>query len=251
MKILLAEDNPINQKVAARLLEKWGHKVAAAGNGREALEAMDRVHFDLAVMDVDMPVMDGLQAVRELREKEKTTGAHLPVIALTAHAMKGDKERCLAAGMDAYVPKPVQVKELYDAIEQLTAGCKPDIPARCAPAAHGTVFDRARALEYVSGSEELLAEIAAVFLEHAPKILAEAHMAIASRDPKMLERAAHTLKGSVSMFGAEAAREAAQELECLGRAGTVDGADAMYATLEGEVARLCAALAEISDSARA
>ena len=117
MRVLLAEDNAVNQKLASRLLEKRGHTVVVAGNGRQALEALERQPFDLVLMDVSMPEMDGLEATRAIRAAEKTTGAHVPIIAMTAHAMKGDRERCLDAGMDGYVSKPVQAQELFDAAE--------------------------------------------------------------------------------------------------------------------------------------
>ncbi len=116
LRILVAEDNPINQMLAVRILEKAGHSVAVAGNGEEALTAVAREPFDLVLMDVQMPVMDGFEATALLRQQERKTGRRLPVLAMTAHAMKGDRERCLKAGMDGYVAKPVQKQELFDAI---------------------------------------------------------------------------------------------------------------------------------------
>ena len=117
LRVLLAEDNPVNQKLESRLMEKRGHRVVVVGNGREALEALEKQTFDVVVMDVSMPEMDGFEAAAAIRAKENGTGSHLPIIAMTAHAMKGDRERCLAAGMDGYVSKPVQVKELLQAVE--------------------------------------------------------------------------------------------------------------------------------------
>jgi len=117
LRILLAEDNAVNQKLASRLLEKRGHTVAVASNGREALKVLEKQRFDLVLMDVSMPEMDGLEATRAIRTAERTTGAHLPILAMTAHAMKGDRERCLDAGMDGYVSKPVQAQELFEAAE--------------------------------------------------------------------------------------------------------------------------------------
>src|SRR6202022_1826283 len=118
LQILLVEDNAVNRVLAVRLLEKRGHTVAVAGNGKEALAALEKQAFDLVLMDVQMPEMDGFEATAALREKEKTTGIHLPIIAMTAHAMKGDRERCLAAGMDGYLSKPFQTEELFEAIEK-------------------------------------------------------------------------------------------------------------------------------------
>jgi PAS domain S-box-containing protein len=118
LRVLLAEDSLVNQKLAVRLLEKWGHQVAVANTGREALDALEKHRFDLVLMDVQMPEMDGFEATAALRERERGTGNHVPVIAMTAHAMKGDRERCLEAGMDAYVSKPIRPQEFFDAIEQ-------------------------------------------------------------------------------------------------------------------------------------
>jgi len=119
LKILLAEDNAVNQKLVSRILKKSGHEVAVAADGRQALEALNNDHFDLVLMDIQMPEMDGFEATGQLRRLEEKTGAHLPVIALTAHAMEGDQERCLAAGMDAYVSKPVKVDTLLETIYRL------------------------------------------------------------------------------------------------------------------------------------
>jgi CheY-like chemotaxis protein len=125
LRLLLAEDNPINQRLAVRLLEKRGHSATLVSTGREALEAIDRESFDLVLMDVQMPDMDGLEATRALRARENGTGRHLPIVAMTAHAMKGDSERCLAAGMDAYLSKPIGARELFETIENLMS---PSLP---------------------------------------------------------------------------------------------------------------------------
>jgi len=119
LRILLAEDNPVNQKLASRLIEKRGHGVVVAGNGREALEALKREKFDVVVMDVQMPEVDGLEATAAIRAGESGTGNHIPIIALTAHAMTGDRERCLTAGMDAYLSKPIRAAELFEVIESI------------------------------------------------------------------------------------------------------------------------------------
>jgi CheY-like chemotaxis protein len=119
LHILLAEDNAVNQKFAARLLEKHGHTVTVTSNGHQALAALDEENYDVVLMDVQMPEMDGFEATSAIRVKESRTGAHIPIIAMTAHAMTGDRERCLAAGMDGYVSKPIHAKELFEAIETL------------------------------------------------------------------------------------------------------------------------------------
>ena len=120
MHILIAEDNPINQKLAVRLLQKQGYTSAVANNGREAVEAWARQPFDAILMDMMMPEMDGLEATMAIREREKTTGTHIPIIAITANAMVGDREKCLAAGMDEYISKPVDVTKLYEVLHRLT-----------------------------------------------------------------------------------------------------------------------------------
>jgi two-component system sensor histidine kinase/response regulator len=116
--ILLAEDNVINQKLAVRILEQRGHKVTVANNGREALEALDKAEFDVVLMDVQMPEMDGFQATAALRARERETKRHLPVVAMTAHAMAGDREKCLMAGMDDYVAKPLKPVDLFQTLER-------------------------------------------------------------------------------------------------------------------------------------
>ncbi|MCR4396273.1 MAG: response regulator, partial [Candidatus Saccharicenans sp.] len=130
--ILLAEDNPVNQKVAIHLLQKKGHRVTVAENGRQALEFLEKEKFDLVLMDVQMPEMDGFEATRQIRQQEKASGEHLPIVAMTAHAMKGDREKCLEAGMDDYVAKPLYPEQLYRAIERAIA-LKQDIGKRESP----------------------------------------------------------------------------------------------------------------------
>jgi CheY-like chemotaxis protein len=122
LRILLAEDNAVNQKLGVRLLEKRGHSVVVVSTGTEALRQLGENRFDAVLMDVQMPEMDGLEATRSIRQREAETGGHVPIIAMTAHAMKGDRERCLAIGMDAYISKPIQPAELYETVDRLTNG---------------------------------------------------------------------------------------------------------------------------------
>lgn len=125
LRVLLAEDNVVNQRLAARLLEKQGHMVVIAGDGVKALEALERDHFDVVLMDVQMPVMDGVEATAAIREKEKASGDHIPIVAMTAHAMAGDRQRFLESGMDGYVSKPVHSHELFEAIETVLSPAAP------------------------------------------------------------------------------------------------------------------------------
>jgi PAS domain S-box-containing protein len=224
LRVLLAEDGVVNQRVAVGLLALWGHTAVVAGNGREALAALEREPFDLVLMDVQMPEVDGFEATAAIRAREAGTGRHVPIIAMTAHAMKGDRERCLAAGMDGYVAKPVQPAELLQALGQF---------APAAPA-----LDRAALLARVGGDAQLLREIAGLFLEEYPRQLAEARAAVEGGDAHRLSRAAHALKGSVANFKAEAALAAALRLETLARTADLAGAADAYAALEGELARL-------------
>jgi CheY-like chemotaxis protein len=243
LRVLLAEDNAVNQRLAVRLLEKRGHRVALVGNGREALAALDREPFDAVLMDVQMPEMDGFEATAAIRQREKATGGHLTVIAMTAHAMKGDRERCLEAGMDGYVAKPLRSEELFAVLEGLVpaAGGPDPAPAGPGPAA----FDPAAALKRVGGDAELLRELAGVFLDECPNLLAEVGRAVAARDGPRLQMAAHAIKGSAGTFSAGAAQDAAWRLEQIGRDGDWAGADAAWGALEGAVGRLRLALAEL------
>ena len=246
LRILLAEDNAVNQRLTVCLLEKAGHTVAVASNGHEALAALAEQRFDLMLMDVQMPELDGLRTTAAIREKEAETGAHLPIIAMTAHTMKGDRDRCLAAGMDGFVSKPIQAEELFEAIQCLVPLADQRAAPRPAPRGAGGVFDKATALGQTGGDEELLMEIAELFFESSPRLLSEIRAAIARGDGPALERTAHTLKGSISNFGAQAAYEAAVKLEKLGHENNLSQAEEAVMILEEEIERLKSALAALN-----
>jgi PAS domain S-box-containing protein len=248
--LLLAEDNTVNQRLAVRLLEKQGHTVVVAGNGREALALVlgDRKPakpFDLVLMDVQMPMMDGLEATVLIRAAEKETGRHIPIIALTAHAMKGDRERCLAAGMDGYVTKPIQTGELQRAIVTLMPGAiaEPNEPVREEPIEG--VIDRNVALAYVGGDGDLLQELIGLFLKECPGWMNEIRAALANGDALRLKRTAHSLKGSMAVFGAQSAIAAALTLETMGQSRDLTNGEAAYTALEQQLARLKPALSEV------
>ena len=193
----------------SRRLQKRGHTVVVAGNGREALAAFEREAFDLVLMDVQMPEMDGFEATAAIRRaRDRRPGGHVPIVAMTAHAMKGDRERCLAAGMDAYVSKPLRVDELFEAIARLVPAAERRRPRRRAPAPAAderpaeAVFDPAAALARVEGDRELLRKMIGLFFAQAEKLLPEIRGAGERGDGKALERAAHKLKGSMGSFGA-------------------------------------------------
>jgi PAS domain S-box-containing protein len=246
LHILLVEDNPVNQRLAVRLLEKRGHAVVVANNGKEALAMLAKESFALVLMDVQMPEMDGFTATKIIRQQEESTGAHIPIVALTAHAMRGDRERCLAAGMDAYLSKPLQAQQMFEVLEQLAPrsvsapqvageGTKEEDP--------GAIFDQDAALARVEGDHDLLREIVGLFLLETPELQAAIRDSIARGDGKALEQAAHSVKGAVSSFGAHAAREAALRLEVLGRDGDLTQAMFACAELDREIAHLTRALA--------
>ena len=241
LRVLLAEDNIVNQHLAVRLLNKRGIKSFVVGDGREAVAALESQRFDLVLMDVQMPEMDGFEATAAIRAREAQTGVHLPIIAMTAHAMKGDRERCLAAGMDAYVAKPIRPEELFEAIDAVTgvSGSRSEQPA---PAAVGDVLDEAAALAQMDGDAELLAEMARVLLQDCPNQLATIRAAITHGDSKLVERAAHKLKGSLGIFGAKQAFEAALRLETMAGGGDLAQAEETFAVLEAALKRLTPAL---------
>ncbi len=248
-RVLLAEDNPVNQTLAVRLLEKRGHAVVVAANGREALEALRQQEFDVVLMDVQMPEMDGFEATAMIRAEEKRTGRHMPVIAMTAHAMKGDRERCLEAGMDDYVSKPINPEQLFDTLERLVADPAPGVEAAGAdgPARAESLIDMTSLLARVGGDRNLLAEMAGLFLEELPRSLSAIREAISESDAKNLERAAHILKGSVGNFEAKGAFDAALHLETVARNGDLLDASGACRKLIDELDRLRPVLATLGN----
>jgi PAS domain S-box-containing protein len=245
LRILLVEDNRVNQRVGVALLEKQGHTVVLAGNGREALAALESASFDVVLMDVQMPEMDGFEATAALRQREAGTGQYLPIIALTAHAMKGDRERCLAAGMDGYVSKPLRAGELLHAIREVLPDA-PIEPTRTLQRQTVSSFDAGAALERLGGNAELLLEIASLFRQEGPRLLREIDDALECGDARRARKAAHSLKGSAGLFAAEGLAEAAVELEQRGEAGDLTGSRAVFPRLSGQVEALCAALNDLA-----
>ncbi len=246
LQVLVAEDNQVNQLVATRILQKLGHQATVVSNGREAFAAFRAGKFDLIAMDVQMPEMDGLDATGAIRAWEKTTGTHIPIIAMTAHAMKGDRERCLAAGMDGYTSKPIRIEELERAIAQvISPPSSAKVPVSEVDQTDGPI-DHAAFLAGVDGNRRVLRELVRLFLADCPRRLAEIKQAIRRRDAGALGRAAHTLKGSVGNFAAKNAFAAAQRLEVMGRDADLDNAGKACVTLESELALLSEALRKFS-----
>ena len=269
-RVLLVEDNEINRRVAVGLLRSRGHQVVLAENGQEAVETLADQEFDVVLMDMQMPVMDGYEATAAIRHREHQTGGHIPIVAMTAEALKGDRERCLTVGMDDYVSKPINPAEMYRAIERFPALCLPadtglrecESPAEpLAEEQHGSAgaspsqnvtlhaaggelpaVDWNVARHRLGSGSEVLSEFSELVKAQAPTLLADLRRAIETRDVKLLRRSAHTLKGSASYFGAEPLVQAALALEVLGRTESFENSAELLATLEHEVIQVLAAL---------
>ncbi len=253
LNILLAEDNAVNQRVAVRILEKRGHTVTAVANGEEAVQALACERFDVVLMDVQMPQMDGLEATAAIRRAERKIGGHVPIIAMTAHAMKGDRERCLAAGMDDYVSKPVDGRQLCAVIERTLNACKAAAQSvKTQPARRGSggptrekastvrppAFDLAALRARLEEDADLAAELIELFLSSSPVLLSEIETAVANRDGPTIERAAHALKGALRSLCAGPSAQAAQELENIGHTNDLDQIEQSLATLQIELRHL-------------
>jgi len=245
LRLLLAEDNAANQVLARGLLEKRGHSVLAVGNGREVLEQLAAQSFDLVLMDVQMPELNGFETTAAIRAREQETGEHLPIVAMTAHALAGDRERCLAAGMDGYVSKPLQPQVLFEAVES-PVPVAPPAPEVVPDAAHDEVLDAEAVMGRFGGDLAFLAEVEDLFLQDDwPRIRAAIRAALAAGDHEALTRSAHSLKGLLGNLGSKAALEAALELERIDRHREGAQGAAACRRLETEVERLGMALTEL------
>jgi two-component system sensor histidine kinase/response regulator len=234
LKVLLAEDNAINAKVARTLLEKKGHTVVLAQDGEAVLELHGRETFDLILMDVQMPEMDGYEATRLIREDEKKTGRRIPILAMTAHAMKGDRERCIDAGMDGYVSKPVRAEELYESIRSvITGNTKSENPST------GEIpLNLSRALEGVDGDKSLLKSVADECAAEFPEKLREIGAFIRQNDAEQIMRKVHGLKSNIGLLGAERAYSVADALEVMASQSDLHAAGDAFSKLETEVHRV-------------
>ena len=251
LDILVAEDNPTNQKLVVALLEQQGHRVVVASDGRQALTRAAEQRFDLILMDVQMPEMGGLEASAAIREREQGTRTHVPIVALTARAMTGDRERCLAAGMDGYVSKPLRPDELFAAIEAVLvppAECEMAGGAAPAEGPAALPLDAGTLLAGFGGSRKLLGEVIDLYLADTPRILDEAQRAIACHDAAALAASAHALKGSIGLFARTGAYEAARRLESAARAGEWAGIEETFARLNVEAKILSEELEALSRS---
>ncbi|MEQ1855698.1 MAG: response regulator [Longimicrobiales bacterium] len=246
LRVLLAEDNQVNQRLAVAVLERLGHQVQVAKNGREALDLLDKFSFDLVLMDVQMPEMGGVEATQAIRKREAERGGHIPIVAMTAHAMAGDKERFLQSGMDEYISKPISQERLREVVRSLgrptptgggrsssgttassaTAGGGKTAPPRPLP------FDREALMARVESDIDLLSTLVGVFKADRPKLMSDIEEALLAGDAVALADTAHTMKGALSVFGVEPARTLAEKLEMAGKSGRVDGVRGVYEELE-------------------
>jgi len=226
LHILLAEDNGVSRELAVSLLKKHGHRVESVMDGDDVLNALDRDTFDLVLMDVQMPRMNGIQATRAIRQKERERGGHIPIVAMTALAMAKDHDECLNAGMDAYIAKPISLPEFFKVVEDLFVRQSPTAPIASVDTSGSTVtmaeapvFNRRDALALVNGDEALLKRILALFLQDAPRQLARLKEAIESKDREIVWRQAHSLKGAAANLAFKRFRACALELEDIARTG--------------------------------
>jgi PAS domain S-box-containing protein len=246
LDVLLAEDNFVNQRLAIALLQRRGHTVTTVGTGKGAVAASSVHRFDLVLMDIQMPEMSGFEATAAIRARERGTGVHLPIVAMTAHAMTGDRERCLDAGMDDYLAKPLDSRRVHVVIERAAVVASTET----APVAGDAVEEYERLLERTSGDEPLLAEILRLFLDELPSQVHQIRAALDAGDYDVLRRTAHALKGAASNFNASAVVEAAQTLEHMGSAGELGDSEPAWEILRAETALLATLLEKHSASHR-
>jgi two-component system sensor histidine kinase/response regulator len=241
LHILVVEDNSVNRTVATRMLEKMGHTVAIAEDGCVALEALERERFDLVLMDVQMPRMDGLTATRKIRSDEETTHRHTPIIAMTAHAMRGDRERCLEAGTDEYVSKPINSQRLEEAIVKVirpttdAVGNHRQIANEPVMPATPTAWNMEDTLERLGGDQALFDEVMGIFLRDVPQHLTALQQALAGGDAKGVDENAHTLKGELGYLGIAELTARIREIEGLGKTSDLKSAEALCASFVAQL----------------
>jgi len=254
LNILVAEDTPFNQKYIRRLLDSRQCRATIVDNGRLAIEAMAKQDFDLVLMDVQMPEMDGLTATTMIREQEKQTHRHMPIIAMTAHAMRGDRERCIEAGMDDYVSKPISSSTLLEAIYRVAPLSARDAGSASAAEPSESVDDTdelTALLEAFNNDGAFFKDVADMFISDYPPMVATVKKAIADEDSALLSRTAHALKGIARNFQVDGAADAAQQLELLAEQGQFETAQDLSRDLADELAgfekRLKQMVARVSD----
>jgi CheY-like chemotaxis protein/HPt (histidine-containing phosphotransfer) domain-containing protein len=251
LRLLLAEDNAVNQKLALQMLRKMGYRADVAGDGLEVLEALERQPYDIVLMDVQMPELDGLEAARRIRALDPASFTPPRIIAMTANAMQGDREACLAAGMDDYISKPIKVTELQATLERWGQRLQPIAPppATEPPAViDWSMLAGLRELQ-TAGEPDFVQEMLALYLDNAPHLIADLRQAIADQNPAALQYNAHTLKGNSASLGAQRLSALSAELEQIGRRGSIEGAPPLLADVEQEFARVRLAMLGYSTAA--
>jgi CheY-like chemotaxis protein/HPt (histidine-containing phosphotransfer) domain-containing protein len=256
LKVLLAEDHPVNQMTATTMFEKLGHTVVVANNGREAIDRSNEQKFDVVFMDVQMPEMDGLTATGAIRLREQATGTHIPIVAMTAHAMTGDREKCLEAGMDDYVAKPIRRKDLAEVLARIVARFLPEALPDRESAASATdageesrmILDETSLLEECDHDKALLRRMVEIFDRDVRDRLPRLRAAVHAADADAVKQEAHALKGGVGNFFARAAYDTAHDLEKMGAAGNLSNARATLQTLESQLESLRRKLEELLQS---
>jgi two-component system sensor histidine kinase/response regulator len=239
LKVLVAEDNAVNRKLASSILQRAGHNAVLVTNGREAVDAMEREQFDVVLMDVQMPVMGGFEATRLIRERQAGSGRRTPIIAATAHAMKGDREACFEAGMDGFAPKPIQSAKLLEMLDRLCTGSTPATSeAATGGKAESEALDEVALMKLVGGDWKLAGELAGLFLEDLEPRVTEITAAVTDLDADRLRAGAHTLCGSAGSLKAGIVSVAAGVLEAMGRTGELGGVQRALADLNSALASL-------------
>ncbi len=245
LKILVAEDTPFNQKFILRLLGRWGHQTVLVENGHQVLEEFSENEFDLVIMDVQMPEMDGYDATRAIRELEKNTGGHIPIIAITAHALKGDRERCLETGMDEYVSKPISSDKLFEIIETLAPGSAESVFGSENAEDIRPSLDKQTLIHAFDHDWGFFKEVVDLFISDYPRMMNDIQEAYKTGNTDALIRTAHSLKGMLRLFNAEAATRRALKLEEMGRQGELAGVQQEIESLSGELVMLKSTLQEL------
>jgi CheY-like chemotaxis protein len=231
LRVLVAEDNAVNRELMVHLLKKRGYTSDVAADGKATLKAAQTGAFDLVLMDIQMPVLGGLEVTAAIRESERTTGRHLPIIATTAHATQEDRERGLRSGVDAYLTKPIQAQQLYETIERV--------------AGRPRVFDESAVLDGLGGDRQLLMKLIDLFLADYPRLIARIGRALRDRRRPALQEGAHALKGSIANFGQTAALEAVRAFETKAKSRSLRGVDAALLKLRKEMTAFNAALEQL------
>jgi two-component system, sensor histidine kinase and response regulator len=228
------------------MLEKQGHSVVVASNGKQALQAMEQQQFDLVLMDVEMPEMSGFEVTAAIRERERETEKHIPIVAVTAHAMKGDMEKCLEAGMDFYLAKPINSAELFEVIAKVSGKPRNSYDLLPPQELNEPVLDKPALMNQVGGDGKFVRQLADLFLTESQDQLSALEKFLEERDADGIARCAHSLKGSLGSLHAARASKAALDLERLARAGDIERVSEGFDVLKKEVERVRAALEKFS-----